>query len=46
MILITQMSAFPGIKKVIVYYANNQVHAVPCEDDLDEGQMVWMHKED
>lgn len=31
--------------KVIVYNYNDQVHVVNCDQDLKEGQMIWMHHE-
>lgn len=32
--------------KVIVYNYNDQIHVVNCDQDLKDGQLIWMHHEE
>jgi len=32
------------VKQVFVYKKSNQVHITECEDNLPEGQLIWMHE--
>ncbi len=40
-----KLATYPDCKKAIVYYENSQINIVPCEEDLEEGQLVWMSED-
>ena len=33
-----------NLKKVFVYKKESRVHILPCEEDIPEGSMIWMHE--
>jgi len=40
---IKEMLGNEQIEKVFVYKKEGMVHILPCEDDIPEGTMIWMH---
>ena len=40
-----QLSTDPDAKKVIVFSEDNMINIIPCYEDLEEGQMIWMDED-
>ena len=41
-----KLSTDPEAKKVIVYLEDQQMNIMPCDEELPEGQMVWLDGKD
>ena len=39
------LSTDPEATKVIVFAENNMINIIPCYDEFEEGQMIWMDDE-
>jgi hypothetical protein len=39
------LSTDPEATKVIVFSENNMINIIPCYDEFEEGQMIWMDDE-
>lgn len=39
------LSTDPNAKKVIVFSEDDMINILPCYEDLEEGQMIWMDED-
>lgn len=40
------LSSDPDATKVIVFAEDHMINIIPCYDDFEEGQMIWMDDEE